>query len=865
MLLTRTLFSHYRRHPVQGLFLLTGIVIANVLLVGTLLINAQARASYSAGEQVLRAQPVASIVSQTGARTIPERQYIALRRQGFANLAPLLRRFVRTDRGESIELLGIDVLAMPRPEQESAGNFSSAASTAGPRSGNNAGAGRPGFAEFALPPYSLWASPARLDQLGWSAGSRPELDTGATLPPVVPLADEGLGHRLLLDIGVLQMLTSSAGEISEILVFEDSEDALNALRAQLPDGLKWVDPGTELDPAELSRSFHLNLAAMGLLAFVVGIFLIYNALAFSYTDRHELLRKLRLAGVARGELARVLLLELLVFVVVGSLLGFALGSWLAVILLPGVGQTLAQLYGVYIAYPDSLLSGGLGMPLVMTAVAVLLCVLFPMRDALNMPVLERQSSGWQQTAAAKRDRGLFASGAALLLLAGLLAVTAHSLWLALACMAALLLGAALCLPALLRLLLATATRLIPSTWARTGWLLADSRWLLGPAAVALMAITLALVSNSGLNTMIGSFRQATDHWLQQRLVAEIYLTGELSETQLQDWLQKHAPAVTVATRYTTRMAVQRPAGLEAGRDPGRDAGLDAGLDAGRDADLHTRVEIVALPDHPLYRDSVQLMRESAAAKADFANGSGVFVSERAMRLDGWQPGQTIQLCEGVGALPVLGVYRDYGNPQSQWMISEKRFKSCWPDIQPSGFGLTGPAEVDWDELRERLLKDFDLPDNDAINQQELMAVGLAVFDRTFSVTLALNALTLLVAGIGIFCAVSAIHHHRLPQQALLTALGLTRRERATLLLLQWGLLGLFCIVLVWPFGLMLAWVLAAVVTPVAFGWSFALQPEWRYLPMLALLALSSLLLAVLLPSLQLLRASPGQLLRDRSV
>jgi putative ABC transport system permease protein len=146
-----------------------------------------------------------------------------------------------------------------------------------------------------------------------------------------------------------------------------------------------------------------------------------------------------------------------------------------------------------------------------------------------------------------------------------------------------------------------------------------------------------------------------------------------------------------------------------------------------------------------------------------------------------------------------------------------------------------------------------------------MAVGLSVFDHTFSVTLALNALTLVVAGIGIFCAVSAIHHHRLPQQALLTALGLTRRERATLLLLQWGLLGLFCIALVWPFGTMLAWVLAAVVTPVAFGWSFALQPEWRYLPMLALLAISSLLLAVLLPSLQLLRASPGQLLRDRSV
>lgn len=833
MLLTQTLFSHYRRHPVQGLFLLTGIVIANVLLVGTLLINAQARASYSTGEQVLRAQPVATIVSREGARSIPERTYIELRLQGFSSLAPVLRRFVRTDQRESIELLGIDVLAMPRPEQEPLGDFSSA--------GNLSGADRPGFAELILPPYALWASPARLDQLGWPQGSTPVLENGTKLPPVVPLAGEGLGHRLLLDIGVLQMLTSSAGEISEILVFEDSDVALEILRAQLPDELKWLDPSTELDPAELTRSFHLNLAAMGLLAFVVGVFLIYNALAFSYTDRHELLRKLRLAGVTRGELARVLLLELAVFVILGSLLGFALGSWLAVTLLPGVGQSLAQLYGVYIAYPDSLLSGGLGLPMMMTAIAAGLCVLFPMREALNMPVLERQSSGWQQMAAANRDRNLFLSGAALLVLAVVLAITANTLWMALGCMASLLLGAALCLPALLRLLLGAASRLIPSNWARTGWLLADSRYLLGPAALALMAITLALVSNSGLNTMIGSFRQATDSWLQQRLVADLYLTSELSEARLQHWLSQQAPAVNVATRYTTRVTVQNPAGSD------------------------STVEITALPDHEHFRNGVELMRGVDAAKPAFGSGSGVFVSERAWRLDGWQPGQELQLCAGVGMLPVLGVYRDYGNPQSQWMISEKLFKLCWPEILPSGLGLMGPKETDWDGLRTRLVSEFDLQDNEVINQQELMTVGLSVFDRTFSVTLALNALTLLVASIGIFCAVSAIHHHRLPQQALLTALGLTRRERATLLLLQWGLLGLFCIVLVWPFGTLLAWVLAAVVTPVAFGWSFALQPEWSYLPMLALLAIGSLLLAVLLPSLQLLRASPGQLLRERSV
>jgi len=111
---------------------------------------------------------------------------------------------------------------------------------------------------------------------------------------------------------------------------------------------------------------------MGLLAFVVGVFLTYNALSFSYTDRQELIRKLRLSGVSRAELRRVLVLELVVFLGGGVLIGGWRGAHLAAQLLPGVGRTLAQLYGVYISYPDVLSPGGAWLPLLMTGVAGLL-------------------------------------------------------------------------------------------------------------------------------------------------------------------------------------------------------------------------------------------------------------------------------------------------------------------------------------------------------------------------------------------------------------------------------------------------------------------------------------------------------------
>jgi ABC-type antimicrobial peptide transport system permease subunit len=79
------------------------------------------------------------------------------------------------------------------------------------------------------------------------------------------------------------------------------------------------------------------------------------------------------------------------------------------------------------------------------------------------------------------------------------------------------------------------------------------------------------------------------------------------------------------------------------------------------------------------------------------------------------------------------------------------------------------------------------------------------------------------------------------------------------------MLGLLCMVLVWPFGTALAGYLAAVVTPAAFGWSFPLQLEWQHYLVLAVLAAGCLMMAVVLPSLRLLHTSPAAMLREQNL
>ena len=234
---------------------------------------------------------------------------------------------------------------------------------------------------------------------------------------------------------------------------------------------------------------------------------------------------------------------------VAKLIGTWLGAQLAAWLLPGVGQTLAQLYGVYISYPDGLVPNGFWLPMLMTIIAAVLCVLFPLREALNAPMLERRQTGWQLRAVVRRDLVMSATGLLLLAAAVALGFFAESLWTALVGMACLLLGAALFLPLVLRVLIAGLERLVPPKRARLSWLLADSRWLLGPASLALMAMTLALVANSGLNTMIHSFRAATDDWLSQRLVADLYLRGQQELNGLEQWLAVEMPELKVAKRF----------------------------------------------------------------------------------------------------------------------------------------------------------------------------------------------------------------------------------------------------------------------------------------------------------------------------
>jgi putative ABC transport system permease protein len=269
-------------------------------------------------------------------------------------------------------------------------------------------------------------------------------------------------------------------------------------------------------------------------------------------------------------------------------------------------------------------------------------------------------------------------------------------------------------------------------------------------------------------------------------------------------------------------------------------------------------EVYGIADHATYRDHWPLLGAAPDVWDVVARGEGVLINEQLSRRAGIGLGAMIPLPGG--ALPVAGVYSDYGNPSPQAIIGMTAFGTRFPDVEILRFALRVPvAEVE--RLAAELRAEFALGEAALVDQAGIKAFSLRVFERTFAVTGALNTLTLAVSGLAMLASLVTLSALRLPQLAPVWAMGLTQGQLAGLDLARTVVLSLLTAVAALPLGLALAWVLLAVVNVEAFGWRLPMQAfpgDWLWLFAAAGLAGG---LAALWPAVTLLQRRPADLLR----
>ncbi|HEX9360068.1 MAG TPA: ABC transporter permease [Bradyrhizobium sp.] len=804
------LLSHWRRHPMQLATLLIGLISATALWSGVQALNQQARLSYDRAAATFGGARTAMLVSRNGA-TFPQQLFVDLRRAGWP-VSPVLEGRIQIG-GRSLRLLGIEPVTIPAEV------------------GNAPAIGKAGLQSFVTPPGEMLLAPETLSDLKLSEGATPVASDGTLLPPLRVQA-QLVPDVLVVDIGIAQRLLKMPDQVSRVLVGK-AKGKRAPLENVAGDKLRLVEPDAESDLERLTDSFHLNLTAFGLLSFVVGLFIVNSAIGLAFEQRLPTLRTLRACGVSAGMLNAVLLVELVSLAMVAGLIGLVCGYLIAASLLPDVAASLRGLYGAQIPGDLTLKREWWIAGIAISVIGALLAAATSLLKAIRLPVLAAaQPYAWQQA----QHRWLIVQGAlALIVLAtgGGLLWYGDSLVSGFAVLAALLLGAALGLPAILERVLSLGQRSAHRPLA--AWFWADSRQQLSGLSLALMALLLALAVNVGVGTMVESFSRTFISWLDGRLMADVYLNAadDTQAAEIRAWLR------------------QRPE-------------VEAMLPSGRaDAQIGgAPIEILGLADHATYRDRWPLLQAGANAWGRLRAGDAGFVSEQLARRLKLGVGDSLEVPAPGGnwRLEVVGIYADYGNPKGQIAVNIAALTRRFPQIPLTRLGLrVAPAAVP--ALIVSLQDKFGLDGRNLVDQATLKAESTRIFNRTFAVTAALNTFTLGVAGIALLTSLLTLGNSRLPQLAPLWAIGITRRRLAAIELLKTMSVALITTVLALPLGLLVAWCLIAVVNVKAFGWRLPFHVFPLQLLELVGVAMAASLLAALIPVIKLARMQPASLIK----
>jgi ABC-type lipoprotein release transport system permease subunit len=175
----------------------------------------------------------------------------------------------------------------------------------------------------------------------WGPGGRVQFARVRTLVPRPDTAAD----RLIVPLPRAQQLFALPGRVNGIrLVLADGADAGRVRKdvaRLLPDGLEVQMPGARAALGEQTLSATKGaLGALGWVALAAAVVVVLNTFFLGASDRRRQLAVLRILGATRAQTAWLLLRELALLGVAGSVAGCVLGTGLAVLLLAAVRRFL---------------------------------------------------------------------------------------------------------------------------------------------------------------------------------------------------------------------------------------------------------------------------------------------------------------------------------------------------------------------------------------------------------------------------------------------------------------------------------------------------------------------------------------------
>ena len=677
------------RRFLQSLLFVVGVALGVSAIVAIDLANNSASRAFSLSTQSLNGRATHQIIG--GPSGVPTALYRQLRLElGLTAVAPVVTGYVQSpDLGDRpLRLLGVDPFAEP-PFRD----YLNVVETEG-----GANASFDALNRFITEPNTVLLGQTLADRFNIAIGDTLTLSLNGGLTDVVVIgllkgedsaSTEALDDLLLTDIASAQQLIGKAGAISRIdLILPDP--ALEAqIRAILPPNTQLItlnEAGSTLN--QMTEAFNLNLQALSLLALVVGVFLIYNTVTFSVVQRRPVIGILRSLGTTRRQIFALILGEALLLGIIGTILGLALGLIFGRGAVALVSQVVNDIYfSVNVqkvaVNPVSLLKGiGVGI------LASFFAALVPSYEATRtMPAGVMRRSQYEQ--GARRLLPVMSALAVAMNLVGivLLQIPTQDVIISFAALFCIIVGSALFTPIVLVGFMQTV---VPFTTALFGVLgrmapRAVSRSL-SRTAIAVAALTIAVSVIVGVSVMISSFRATVVNWLDNTLLADIYIsqpnmTASSATANLDPALKDALAAVegvaNVATVRDTQLITPDYPDL-----PPANTSVVDGDDSGG-----TR-PIVWL-NRPDGDYMAALQAGQILVSEPFAYHRGITPENNTLR---------ILTDEGVVAFTVAGVYYDYTTDQGRIFMLRPTYDRYFDDPYISALAVTVAVVMLWAKL-----------------------------------------------------------------------------------------------------------------------------------------------------------------------
>ena len=797
-------FAHRRA---RTLLAAAGVALGVALGFGVHLVNRAAVDELAAGVRALAGE--ADLEVRAGREGFPDRLYPQLARlPGVAAASPMLDVDAGLPDGGALRVLGLDPF---RAAELQPALF----------------AQHPAQMRAVLAPGSVLLSEG--------AASRLHLGTGATLKLLVGLDEVALevvgtlpssslqGAAAVVDIATAQSRLGREGRLNRVdlrLAPGQSREEVRAkVAALLPPGTHVAAvEAVQAEGAALSRAYRVNLNVLALVALVTGGFLVFSAQALEVARRRGEHALLRVLGLSRAGLARLVLAESGLAGLLGSALGIALGYGLAAAAVrlwgadlgAGMFRGLSPQVGFSMPGAAAYFAGGL---LVSLGGALL-----PALDAARAAPAQALKPGDVAQALARPTP--VAPGLALLAAGGALALAPPAGGIPVAgyaSIALLLVGGVLLMPAVAQALWGA---LPGARWPALVLVGAQLRGAPGQAMVSLAAIVASFSRMVAMAIMVASFRESVDDWLAKLLPAPLYLrTTYAGETAYLP------PAFEARVRALPQVA--RVEFLRSGR-----VALDAAS-----APL-----VLLARDVPPGGLSARLPLVGAAYAPRRGDPTPAWPSESAAERLGVAPGERFELPIGGESreLVAAGVWRDYARQHGAVVIARSDYAAMTGDARANDAAVWPAAGATAFDAEQAIRA---LPGGERIEfstPQEIRRVSLGIFDRSFAVTYALEAVAVLVGLFGLSSSLGAIVLARRREFGVLRHLGMTRGEIGAMLAAEGALLALAGAAAGLALGAAMSLVLVYVVNPQSFGWSMDLHPPWALLAALtaALVALA---------------------------